>query len=93
MIKQLIILIFAFTLFADNVCIVPQSQADLKVYVTTIKSHADWYIYKSPVSSIKEGYWKFVKYKSQADIKICFVAKSQADIIIYYIEKSQAGKK
>ena len=93
MLKYLLIIILSFSLFADNVCIVPKGQADLKVYVTTIKSQADWYIFRSSTGSNKKGFWRFVEYKSQADIKICFVTKSQADIIICYVVKSQAKRR
>ena len=73
-----------------------KSQADISVFVTDNVSQSDLKVFKVNYQSQakgNKGFWYFVDYPSQADIKIFFVDyPSQADLKIYFVKyQSQAG--
>lgn len=71
------------------------SQADVRLYETTIKSQADVILYRVPYRSQadpEKGLWYEATYRSQADLAVYWVAyRSQADCVVYFAPyRSQA---
>jgi hypothetical protein len=73
------------------------SQADVRLYETTIKSQADVILYRVPYRSQadpEKGLWHEATYRSQADLAVYWVAyRSQADCVVYFAPyRSQARR-